>query len=134
MSYLGKLVFLESMDKKYSYYSGEYLCLQESPNALYCIKPVAGYGSHELKQFPLVGDGKYNIVSVADIDHNFLDGFIDDMCRFVTTPREKRQWIGSVYEGAAQILRMVDRLRPVKITHEEKINGGKVKVTIEIDK
>ena len=54
------------------------------------------------------------------------------MREFVAT-REDRRWIESVYEGEAQVLKMVEKLRLTKITHEENINGKKVKVTIEIN-
>ncbi len=132
MSYVGKLVFLESTDKDHRYRNGEYFCLRESPHILYCIKPVAGYDSHELKSFPLIGADKYDVISVEDVDRSFLDDLIGDMREFVAT-REDRRWIESVYEGEAQVLKMVEKLRPTKITHEENINGKKVKVTIEIN-
>jgi hypothetical protein len=100
-SYIGKFVFLEKADKTLSAYNnGEYLILRESPSNIYGISLVAGYGSHDLKCFSLIGKEAYDIISIKE-DNKFLKKLADDMINFSKEKyKEPKQWVNSVYDGA----------------------------------
>lgn len=104
IDYIGKFVFLEIInngDKGISnYYNGEYLILNQSPNNLYGIKPVAGYGCHDLRCFPLVGVGAYQIISVKE-DNKFLKKIAKEIFEFSQEiNNEPKQWVSYVYGEA----------------------------------
>lgn len=102
--YVGKFCFLERLSTSgdVEYGSGEYLVVDESPNVLYCIKPVGGYEGHELRSFPMVGQKKWTVVNTyrdkdrARILAKELLAFSD----WKAAGHSKPNWIESVYSGA----------------------------------
>lgn len=144
--YEGKFVFLESIDVKNRYYSGEYLCVRATPATLYCVKPSVGYGGHEIKSFSLMGTEGYNV----------LESWEDKACavRFATeqeawakqivNPDFKRNWIESVYSGAGEAARAVKRcfdkhtvvatVYPDSDTQDVSVRKGVTKLVLRFDR
>lgn len=93
--YRGKFCWMERPE---AYDSGEYYIIEESPNALYGIKPVCGYGGHELKSFPMHGAKMWTVVSSYS-DEGRAIRLASELIAFDQDKGEKPNWIGSVYAG-----------------------------------
>jgi len=113
-SLAGKLVFLERPNtdedikrggSPVDMYSGEWLILRETPNCLYCVKPVGCYGCHDAKPFSLVGSRPWTLVSASDTD---LVSLCLDIESFIESGNKPSpQWMRSVYNGASSTLRRI---------------------------
>ncbi len=109
--YTGKLVFLESLHKDNYWYSGEYLVVRESPNALYALKTGGGYDSHEIRQFPLMGEKKFTVLNVTD-GTEALKFLLTNLPEFIAEGKgPKPRWIQSVYSDAQAVLNQLKQLQ-----------------------
>jgi hypothetical protein len=110
-NYIGKIVFVEEANTKSGgYRDGEYVIVNQSPNNLFGISTRGGLESHEIKALPLVGEKRYNIVSVSE-DFEFLQAFVENLENFAKERNSPgKQWISSVYDGALSSARMIRRL------------------------
>lgn len=106
MSRVGKLVFLEGLDTdgKVSYYSGEYLVLRETANALYCVRPMSGYEGHEVKTFNLIGKSAFKVLSESKaVETAMLSRLASEQEKFAKdVDSTNRKWCETVYAGAAR--------------------------------
>lgn len=114
-NYVGKFVFVEAKNPKDSYYNGEYFCTRRTPSTLYCVKPVVGYGGHEIKQIQLIGKNAYSIIESWADDAAAVDAANAMIAwgRRVEDPDYKKQWVEYVYsnviENAKAILRVIGK-------------------------
>lgn len=114
--YAGKLVFVEASgtgsDGKpvSTYYNGEYFIVRSTPGVLYACKLSPGYGGHELKQLSIVGSTPYKVIDSYPVTSGMANSYIEGMERFIEEGRcGKKQWVDSVYSGAAENLRHVKK-------------------------
>ncbi len=108
-NYVGKMAFLEmeregTTDKTYSgYYNGEYYIVRQSPSTLYGSKLTDGvYDMNDLKQFALIGTGRYIVVDARTPSREFIQERIQRIYRAACAPQrgEKLQWTEHVYDNA----------------------------------
>lgn len=104
---IGKIVFVERNKPGDSYYNGEYIVAKQTPNNLYGVSPKPGYGGHELKTFPLIGEGAFSIISQHE-DKKFVRETATELLRF-SYPVGKERWIETVYSGARENARLLFR-------------------------
>lgn len=109
--YEGKFVFVESTDEKNTYHNGEYICVRQTPASIYCVKPTVGYGGHEIKPFALSGSSPYKVIQAWE-DAKTVQRVADDLAAWadqIKDPFFKKQWVESVYHGAAESARAIMR-------------------------
>jgi len=133
--YTGKLVFVEKIkDGNVDYNSGEYLCLFDSGNVLYCIKPGSLYEAHNQKQINLVGSGAFSVLTSSDASQVMRDSITSIEAEIARHRATKLQWIESVYSGAESAVRKMKeilaattkptpKLRPWKIEDKPDVLG-----------
>lgn len=102
---IGKVVFVEKNKPGDSYYNGEYIVAKQTPNNLYGVSPKGGYGGHELRTLPLIGDGAFLVISQHE-DKKFVREVATELLRF-SYPVGKGNWIESVYSGARDNARLL---------------------------
>lgn len=119
--YVGKIVFLESIKPDKSYYNGEYIVVKQSPNNLYCVKPVVGYGSHELKIMDLVGADAYTVLTEYE-DDKLIMSVIEGNEKFAAEKNSTgRTWCEGVYIGAAEVARQLRNMMEKKKAEQMKM-------------
>lgn len=110
--HIGKFVFLERVSddgKGMDYYTGEYLCLKETPHALYCCKPTSGYNGHELKSFCLVGNNPWKVIS-AKTDLEAMRRLAKEQREWGELPEGKRQYIKSCHDDSLRNARLMEEI------------------------
>lgn len=109
-NYIGKVLFLQPKKEQYPCYSGEYICLEQSPNALFCLSTKGGYDSHELRTFYTAGDNEVTVVR-ASHDEVFLRRFVKNLKAFVAEKdKPGRHWVEHVYTSAGRYAELIERL------------------------
>ena len=112
--YAGVFVFVEKVKTpgltSYSHYdNGEYFVLRSTPAVLYATKLVVGYGGHEIKQLPLLGEGNFQILDSYRADGIILDFLRNQKKWLADSEFGKKQWIESVYSNAREVVRQIER-------------------------
>lgn len=115
-SLVGHFVYLEYAGKIKTNYSndhyrdGEYIIVSHSPHNLIGVKSVPGYGGHETKAFPVVGEAAYRVVS-SRFDEAALLEHIGGLSAFVESEQNKetRRWCGSVSDSAKSVIGQLRR-------------------------
>lgn len=129
MNYEGMIVWVEKQDPKDNYYNGEYIVVKQSPNTLYAVSTKGtGYGAHELRQLPLVGEKPYTVIS-SKRDDKFVRDFADQMLAF--SRETKRNWIDSVYTGAAANAKKIYDVLGVNVNTDPTEKQKKVQAATE---
>lgn len=128
--YIGQFCFMEQSLKTGSTYdNGEYFITEASPNCLYGIKPVGGYGAHESRAFPVVGEKPWTVISTYRDDERALRA-ATEMEYFADYKKrgEKSNWIEYVYEGARSNAAKIRRL--VGASQSSSVTIAKIEITL----
>lgn len=105
MKYLGKLVAFDTLDGKYPGLQ-EVIIIKESENRLYGLDTKGGYEFSYIKNIDLVGEKPHKIISVSNLEDEYLNRFIKEIESFIEEPKiGKRHWVDSVYNAALTNLR-----------------------------
>lgn len=115
--YVGKLVFVEAhrgtlTEKEYSNYDGgEYLVIRQSPNLLYGVKIGSAdeYNGRQVKQLALVGERRFNVLSVSCPKRSEVEFFVRELWHNAHKRErgEKLNWVESVYGEAKTTARQL---------------------------
>ncbi len=125
-NYVGKLVFVEAVRspedtvKTYSnYYGGEYFVVRQSTAILYGVKIASPdeYHGREIRQLPLIGQGRFEVLSVSTPAPADLDYFVRTLwyngCK--KERGEKLNWVENVYGEAKATAQQMARLLGISL-------------------
>lgn len=143
---VGKIVFIEAHGKEYfdhreidasTYHNGEWLCLRQTPSAIYGCKvaPIAcqenpddDYGCHQVHVFETDRTRKkWYTVEVVCRDDDAIRRTIRTLSKFIKRDG-KKDWINSVYATAADTLQLLQRLCPNVREIKDVLDADQVRV------